>query len=138
MAELLLYWTSVLVLVFWSGNSEPGPYFSGTTKRRTRPATYMNSHPANVNKNTGRRPPKCSNTFLIRCFMFQLIFIFILEDCAIPPTPVEPSESWLLKVAIWLQRGAVFQHKAVLHHVIFTYSCQVASKMIPRRVQIAT
>ena len=52
---------------------------------------------------------------------------------AIPPTPLNHNETWLLKVSISLQRGAIFQHKAVLSYLTFTYSCHV----LPSCLQVA-
>ena len=39
--------------------------------------------------------------------------------------PLRAIESWLLKVAIPLKRGDIFQHKAVLSYLTLTYSCHV-------------
>ena len=52
---------------------------------------------------------------------------------AIPPTPLESTSSWLLKVAISRGRGDIFQHKAVLSYLTFTYSCHV----LPSCLQVA-
>ena len=52
---------------------------------------------------------------------------------AIPPTLCSPIKCWLLKVSKRLQRGAIFQHKAVLSYLTFTYSCHV----LPSCLQVA-
>ena len=52
---------------------------------------------------------------------------------AIPPTLCSPIGCWLQKVAISLQRCAIFQHKGVLSYLTFTYSCHV----LPSCLQVA-
>ena len=42
-------------------------------------------------------------------------------------------ESWLLKVSISLERGDIFQHKAVLSYLTLTYSCH----LLPSCLQVA-
>ena len=50
-----------------------------------------------------------------------------------PADPLEPNDLWLLKVAIPPERGYIFQHKAVLSYLTFTYSCHV----LPSCLQVA-
>ena len=53
-------------------------------------------------------------------------------------TPSVLIKTWLFKVSKTLQRGAIFQHKAVLSYLTCTYSCHVASKLPSRWLKIAT
>ena len=46
---------------------------------------------------------------------------------------MDPNSLWLLKVSISLQRGAIFQYKAVLSYLPFTYYLQVGFKMAQDR-----
>ena len=55
------------------------------------------------------------------------------------PTPFRrPLDDQLTNGPISLERGAIFQHKAVLSYLTCTYSCHVASKLPSRWLKIAT
>ena len=79
---------------------------------------------------------QCQTTAEGKALFLRVGLLRSIKGHAHSADPVPPNYTCPLKVAISLQRGAIFQHKAVLSYLIFTYSChvlpsclQVASKM---------